>query len=406
MVENLFLYIVGFLILLAAAFLLGRASRRLAGEEKAGDLEPLRRQARELSRELKKAQDELARKQDLSIKIPNLVRRLSEKLPPSAIPGIAVRFMKDFFRASRAGFFTPLGDGKEFTLTEGVGFPEEWKESVRLPADQGMLGMVVQKRIVVSRDEYLALRGKERLGTSPLERAVGVADLIAPVTGPSGIVGVIVIAGCAAEIRDERSYASMLVDLLGSAFRSAAFLQSAETEASADPLTGLSNRRHFAEWFEAEIRQARNYIQPMSLLLFDIDHFKKINDSWGHPAGDLVLKKLAEITRSHTRSSDLVARYGGEEFAVVMASSSRDQALSYAECLRRLIASAEFRIPGQASPIKITISGGIATFPADGESASGLIQSADEALFAAKQQGRNRICKARKVGLDGKPLDE
>lgn len=399
------LYLIGIgILLLAVGFLLGRVGRKPSGTMDPGEIDLLRSKVQELSRDLKNSQDDLARKMELSFKIPPLVRRLSENLPAGAIPGIAVRFLKDFFRASHVGFFAPASPGKEFTLVEGVGFPRDWKGSVRLPAEEGMLGMAVRLNTVISREEYLALRGKQGIGSSPLEQAVGIADLIVPVPAASGIFGVIVIAGCPADTLDERSYASMLSDLLGSALHRAHFMVSAETEASTDPLTGLSNRRHFAEWFEAEMRQAKNYTQPLSLFMLDIDHFKKINDTHGHPAGDLILQKLAETVRAGTRSSDLVVRYGGEEFAVVMVSSAREQAVLYAESIRKRIASLHIRIPGQADPIRITVSGGIASYPDNGETTTDLIRAADEALYAAKQAGRNRICVAQTVGIDGKPI--
>ena len=336
--------------------------------------------------------------------IPALVRRLSENLPPEAIPAIGVRFLKDFFQSTYAGFFARVDPESELTLIEGVGFPKEWKRSVRIPADQGMLGLALQCNTVISREEYLAQLGSKEIGSSPLEQTVGVADLIVPVPAASGTLGAIVIAGCPDEMIEERSYTSMLADLLGSALHRATAMISAEIEASVDMLTGLANRRHFSKWFETEVRQAKNYSHHLSLLLFDIDHFKKINDTYGHPAGDQILKALANATRKVTRSSDLVARYGGEEFGVVMVSSDREQALAYAESLRKDIAALEVRIPGQPEPLRFTVSGGIAAFPADGETTSDLIRTADEALYEAKQGGRNRICLARRVGIDGEPV--
>ena len=391
------------LLLLAAGFLLGRIGRGPAAADRE-EISLLRRQGRELSRDLESAKDELARKKELSTRFPALVRRLSENLPPDAIPGIGVRFLKDFFHASCVGYFAPVAPGTEFTLIEGVGFPKDWKGSIRLPSDRGMLGMAMRHNTAVSRQEYLARLGTQEIGSSPLEQTVGVADLIVPVPAATGTLGAIVLAGCGSGTIDERSFASMLADLLGSALDRASAMVSAELEASADMLTGLSNRRHFSKWFEGEVRQAKNYGHLLSLFLFDIDHFKRINDTYGHPAGDQILKALAVAVRRVTRSSDLVARYGGEEFAVVMVSSSREQAMAYADGVRGTIASLEIRVPGETEPLRITVSGGIATYPADGETTTDLIRAADEALYAAKQEGRNRVCAARRLGIDGKPV--
>jgi len=394
--------IVGALLLFAVGFLVGRFGRRTdAGAVSAEETERLRREARELSRKLKETGDNLARKQELATRFPSLVRRLSEQLPPGAIPAIAVRFLKDFFRSTRIGFFVPVDDGTALTLVEGVGFPREWKGVVRIPASQGMMGMAMEHNTVVTRSEYVKSRGTQEVGSSPLEQHLGIADYIAPVPAASGTLGAIVIAGCPAELLDERVYTSMLADLVGSTMHRARILHSAEVDAASDALTGLANRRRFAEWFEAEIRQAKNYHQPLSLLLLDIDHFKRVNDTYGHIAGDVVLKTLSEAIRGSTRSSNLVARYGGEEFAVVMVSSTREETLLYAEALRKNIADLEIRIPGKEDPLRITLSGGIASFPADGDSTTDLIRLADEALYLAKQEGRNRIRVPRQVGLDG-----
>jgi len=138
--------------------------------------------------------------------------------------------------------------------------------------------------------------------------------------------------------------------------------------------------------------------------LLDIDHFKKVNDTYGHPVGDIILTSLGEILTKDIRSSDFAARYGGEEFTVVMRPASKEQANTLANNLRQIVESTEFRIPGQEHPLRVTISGGLATFPEDGTSTTELIQSADEALYEAKQTGRNRIVRAHQIGLDGSPV--
>jgi diguanylate cyclase (GGDEF)-like protein len=145
-------------------------------------------------------------------------------------------------------------------------------------------------------------------------------------------------------------------------------------------------------------------MHPLSVLLFDIDGFKQINDTFGHQAGDVVLKNLAKIARSCTRSSDLVARYGGDEFVVLLASSDRERALGYSENLKEKIAAMEVGIPGVEEPIRVTISGGIAMFPPDGQSTTELIRSADDALYDSKRSGKNQVALA-KASLLGPSAD-
>jgi diguanylate cyclase (GGDEF)-like protein len=114
--------------------------------------------------------------------------------------------------------------------------------------------------------------------------------------------------------------------------------------------------------------------------------------------------KLGEILRKAVRSSDLPARFGGEEFVVMMTSANKGQAYTTADNLRKIVESTEFRIPGQESPLKVTVSGGVATYPQDGGTTTDLLRMADESLYEAKQSGRNRITLRKEFGLDGKPL--
>jgi len=135
--------------------------------------------------------------------------------------------------------------------------------------------------------------------------------------------------------------------------------------------------------------------------MFDIDKFKDVNDSFGHSAGDVVLKKLAEIVQKNTRSSDLVGRYGGDEFMVLMASSTKDSVLNYVNHLREIVASTGIMVPLKNTPIRLTISGGLAMCPADGQSTTELLRAADSALYEAKRSGGNRILPAQSLALDG-----
>jgi diguanylate cyclase (GGDEF)-like protein len=134
--------------------------------------------------------------------------------------------------------------------------------------------------------------------------------------------------------------------------------------------------------------------------MFDIDEFKKINDTHGHFAGDVVIKKMVELVKKSTRSSDLVGRYGGDEFMVLITSTTEEQAASFADKLREKIAATDFMIPGTKVPLRITISGGLAMFPTHGQSTIELFRAADAALYESKRQGRNRILRSASVGLD------
>lgn len=157
-----------------------------------------------------------------------------------------------------------------------------------------------------------------------------------------------------------------------------------------DGLTGLNNRKHFDERFEAEFRFAERHGSLLTLILVDVDHFKKVNDTYGHPAGDAALRALAGSLKNNTRTEDVVARYGGEEFAVIARGIDAEQSVMFASRLRALIKSLPIDVGGQT--IKLTISAGVATFIKEvfPDKAS-YIAATDRALYAAKQQGRDRV---------------
>ncbi|HLG19681.1 MAG TPA: diguanylate cyclase [Bdellovibrionota bacterium] len=157
-----------------------------------------------------------------------------------------------------------------------------------------------------------------------------------------------------------------------------------------DGLTGLYNFRHFRRSLEKEVSRANRYRTPLSLLFIDVDHFKKFNDQCGHPIGDLVLKHVAEVIAGSIRSSDLPCRYGGEEFSVIAPDTGKDGAMLLADRIRRGVEA--LQVPEAALVGRVvTVSGGVASFPEDATSAHELIARADEALYSAKRDGRNRI---------------
>lgn len=362
---------------------------RKSSREAERDRSSLHQQAA-MREELNTAMKELARKRDLAERIPPIAKKITEKLPePSYLP-VLVRSAKDLFDADQVGFFSPVEDSSDYTLEVGTGFPPDWQGTIRVASDEGLLGIAIQKKIVAARIDPLATSGL-RASSRSLEQLGIPPDFAAPVFGVSGIIGVLVITGCPHPLEMERKYVSMLADLFSSAIQKASLVDATKTGVWKDDLTGLSTRLHFLQRFETEIRRTGNYQQSFALFMFDIDKFKQINDTYGHAIGDIVIRKVAEITKKHTRSSDLVGRYGGDEFLVLITSSTDEQSLRYAENIRSVIASNELRIQGYDAPLRLTISGGLSFYPANGQSTSELMQAADHALYEAKRKGRNQV---------------
>jgi diguanylate cyclase (GGDEF)-like protein len=159
-----------------------------------------------------------------------------------------------------------------------------------------------------------------------------------------------------------------------------------------DALTGVLNRGTFLEEFGREVSRSERDATVFSLAIFDLDHFKRLNDRYGHPVGDQVLKSVVDTMRVTIRRHDLIGRYGGEEFALLMPNTGKETALRVAERIRREIELKGVEIGGKR--VDLTISGGVATFQLDGHDWDSLLIAADNALYAAKNAGRNRIIAA------------
>jgi diguanylate cyclase (GGDEF)-like protein len=168
-----------------------------------------------------------------------------------------------------------------------------------------------------------------------------------------------------------------------------------EKMATTDGLTGLFNHRVFQEKLSGELERSARSGKPVSLLLTDIDFFKKINDTYGHPVGDQVLKGVSGIIRETVRTVDIPARYGGEEFAIVLPETDAEGAFQIAERLRKAIGMQPYSAEGKK--FQITISIGIAVLPGDARTKEELIEKADQALYHAKHNGRNRCVLRRQV---------
>jgi diguanylate cyclase len=172
-------------------------------------------------------------------------------------------------------------------------------------------------------------------------------------------------------------------------------LEAIRAESLTDPLTGLGNRKYFDRSIEMAVQNARASGEPLSLLMFDIDHFKSFNDTYGHLTGDQVLRLVAASLKQTIKGQDITARYGGEEFAVVLPNTALRQALTVADHIRRAVMSKELKKKSTGEMLgRVTISIGVSMFKPDDDTDS-LIERADACLYAAKRAGRNRVvCEA------------
>jgi diguanylate cyclase (GGDEF)-like protein len=213
------------------------------------------------------------------------------------------------------------------------------------------------------------------IGRRQMRRILELTDRLATATDPTGAVD-------AGQVNDPRLRAGFgrLAERMGRAW----------TLATIDLLTGALNRQALLARLEDELERAARYQRPCSIVLVDLDHFKRVNDTYGHAAGDAVLREVAEVLTSNVRSTDLVGRYGGEEFMIVMPETDADAAASSAEKLRRLVGSRQVRL-GDGHVLDVTLSAGVAGGLGQFLQLDALIRDADAALYSAKSLGRDQV---------------
>ena len=224
----------------------------------------------------------------------------------------------------------------------------------------------------------------------------GIRSVIAtPLTRGKSVIGVLRLQSGAAEsfTPEDWRLISLTGDLASIAIQNSLLYQRTQEEAITDGLTELFVHRYFQERLREELRRSREAGIELSLLMVDIDDFKVFNDTWGHLAGDAVLKRIALTLREGVRGTDIAARYGGEEFAVLLVETAGGPGFLVADRLRAAVEKLAFDDIGLSRPV--TVSVGVASFPVNAQDERSLVERADEALYAAKRAGKNRAMAAR-----------
>ncbi|MEM9492579.1 MAG: sensor domain-containing diguanylate cyclase, partial [Myxococcota bacterium] len=256
--------------------------------------------------------------------------------------------------------------------------------------DTGLVSMVVKNK------HYLPAGGELRDVSAPVYgRSVKLRGaeslLVLPLLSGDTAVGTFMLAAAQRQRfgKDVREMLGVIASQVAVAIQNGLMYEKMETMATTDGLTGLTNHRTFQERFAELLDRSERHSREAAILLCDVDHFKKVNDNYGHPVGDEVLRQVARVLRGAVRKVDIPARYGGEEFAVVLEECNLAGANQLAERIRADVAG--LVIDSDKGTFQITMSIGIATFPIDGRTRADLIEHADHALYHAKETGRNRV---------------
>jgi diguanylate cyclase (GGDEF)-like protein len=273
-------------------------------------------------------------------------------------------------------------------------------ETLLLKAHQGKLTPVMQQgaRIPVTGVSARALNDSRAIVENDISKVEGYisgfaetrSEMCVPLIFFGERLGVLALESAKVAAFDETDVPPLesVADICAAAIQNAHHFRNVKDMAYIDGLTGIHNRRFFEQRMAEEVERAERFAASMSLIMVDIDNFKRLNDEFGHLLGDEVLRGVSGILKEQLRKIDVLCRYGGEEFVVILAETSAPIATAVAEKLRRLVEGHHF--PGVPRPV--SISAGVAEYPLHGKNRDELVAAADAAMYMAKQAGRNRVC--------------
>ncbi|MBI5205725.1 MAG: GGDEF domain-containing protein [Nitrospirae bacterium] len=392
--ENLSIDLIALLVTALAvsliAFFLGKKTggvwekeARLA-EEKKFRRELLLSESRknEFQRELNDLKQKNEKYLYFLVRLPETVKYLNSNLSFDEIISAILRLTKDLTDTDAIELY--IFNKKTQCLDLIAAYGSNKKKSIEINLGDGVIGESASARAMVSK-EQVERRLPGRNGEN--------IELGVPILFKTNLIGVLGVGKIKAYTGNEKRFLAMVADLAAVALQNCEYLTFAKEEAITDALTGLYNKKHFFERALEDAQKALSYNFPLSVFMFDIDHFKKYNDQNGHVEGDVLLKRLSKLLKENTRSTDTIARYGGEEFIVLLPNTEKNSAILYAEKIRKAIESCPFQHREKQPLGYVSISGGVATFPLDGKSIDSIVKNADKALYESKTSGRNRVTK-------------
>jgi len=316
----------------------------------------------------------------LAVTLPEIVKNINSNLSYDDLINAIIRMTKTLMDTNAVELYVYNDESKKLSLTAAFGTKRG--QRIEFAIGEGIIGTAADAGMTVTKDQ-IRMKGAE--GKSD------VLTMASPIQFKKNLLGVLAVGKIKNTTGNERRLLAMVTDLAGIALKNTELLSAVKKDAITDPLTGLFNRRHFEDMGIEACRKAANYEQPLSIFIFDIDNFKNYNDTNGHAEGDKLLRELGAMLKKHTRSTNVVARFGGEEFIVLLNDTNRENAMMYAEGIRKMIESHPFTHREKQPLGCVSISGGVAAYPNDGDSMDAVIRLADKSLYAAKESGRNRI---------------
>jgi len=363
--------------------------------EQAARNSELRNRCTEMEELVERAQVENKAMSSFLVVLPDVVRQLNSHMSQRNIPALLLSTIDQIFEPAFILIYMTRGKD-ELVLSNAKGVMGSLARNQTIRFGQGRVGLVARHQTTMDRDD-LQSDSLFLKFTHDHQDIPGVPiDLIAPMVHEGSTQGVICVGRVGKRQRDEKRMIKLVADLGSLALTNSKLFARMENTANADSLTNLSTKRYLNLRLGGLIHDAEQNHTPLSVLIFDIDHFKKFNDTFGHLAGDAILKTVASLMKNQLRADDIAARYGGEEFVVVLPSTAKEDAARIAEKIRKAIETHKFTVAGEP-PRKaaVTVSGGVAAHVTDGASSNEILGAADQALYLAKERGRNQIVQFR-----------
>ncbi|MCZ6649134.1 MAG: GGDEF domain-containing protein [Acidobacteria bacterium] len=358
----------------------------------------------ELQRSMRRMEQENNELTLFFVTFPDLIRQLNTNRTKRNIAPVLLRLLEVIFEPGQICIFYKAQKGDCFKLATSKGLPRGLEEgSVVVRSNEGRVGWVAEHQMVMDARDFTTSSKGHGESAKFAERIQ--IDLCAPMVDVDDqtTVGIITVGALSRSPRNEKKMIKMVADLGSMGIKNAEYHLRIQTLANEDGLTSLYNKRYGTKELSLNINSAEQRKQPLSVFLFDIDHFKKYNDTQGHLAGDEILRQLGRLVKAAIRADDFAVRFGGEEFLIVFQDTDKEGALIAAEKIRRQIESFPFDNKDQQPGGNLTISGGVASFPLDSRSSTELVRLADEALYLGKKQGRNRVMACRTPYLSDDP---